>query len=494
MDGELTLTVQAARPAAALGDTRTVALVGADGAIEWLAFPNADGATVFDAGADAAAVFALAPAGEATATREYVGETPVLRTGWTTPGGRANVIDFMPVRAGAGNEVGEPRLHVRRVARLVEGIEGEVAFAFRLAPRPGGLLPEIIEDSNGLLFVAGGMALVLQTAGEVVLRPDGSVDGHFVITQGQRQAFLLTWFDDADPDVAEATTSEPEWDLDGTYDYWLRWGRQCPFQGVQRDHVLRLLALIKAWAPHAGADFGPGTPPLFESPWRALAGPVLAAWGHESELAALLTTWRPDPASPDDRARAGWLLDALATGNLTGLLDPFAWMPHWEGLAAAADALAASTGSIAHDLAAVAGLRGAIALADDLMLEGDAAAWSTGAEAAAARLATAPGAPPGWDVALGLREEPAGRTPLASGAGVPDAGTAYWAIRRELAGGAYLQARRLLDDFIARHVPAQPGPGPDPGALAAVLWLAAQIYLQGPPTPERVSLPGDLGD
>ena len=492
MEGELTLTVQAARPAAALGDSRTVALVGADGAIEWLAFPDASGATIFDVGADATASFALAPDDAATATREYVGETTVLRTGWATAAGRANVIDFLPVRAGGDGR--EPRLHVRRLVRVVEGIAGEVTFRFRLAPRPAGLTPELIEDANGLLFMAGGMALVLHTACEVTLRGDGSADGVFTVAQGQREVFLLTWYDTTDPDVPEATTAEPDWELDGTYEFWLAWTRLCPFQGVQRDHVLRLLSLVKAWAPQALPAPDPGLPPLLAASWRVLAAPALAAWGYESELAALLAAWRPDPDLVADRVRAGWLLDALATGNATGLLDPFAWMPAWGGLAAAADALAMNAGGGAHDLAAVAGLRGALALADDLMLEADSDAWQAGAVAAAGRLAMAPGLPEGWEVALGLREEAPGRTPALPGDGVPAAAEAYWRIRRELAGGAYLQARRLMDDFISRHEAVVPGPGPDPGALAATMWLAAQIYLQGPPTPERVSLPGDLGD
>jgi hypothetical protein len=42
--------------------------------------------------------------------------------------------------------------------------------------------------------------------------------------------------------------------------------------------------------------------------------------------------------------------------------------------------------------------------------------------------------------------------------------------------------------------PATPGAGPDLGGLAGIMWLAALVYLQGPPTPDRVAMPGDLGD
>jgi hypothetical protein len=72
-------------------------------------------------------------------------------------------------------------------------------------------------------------------------------------------------------------------------------------------------------------------------------------------------------------------------------------------------------------------------------------------------------------------------------------------VRQELNAGAYLQARRLMDQLLQAYGPlgvldhAQQA-HLDPGELALVLWTAAEIYLQSAPTPNRVSLPGDLGD
>lgn len=498
MDGELTLTVQAARPAAALGNGRTAALLDAGGTVSWLAFPAVDGIPIFDAGQDAGATFALAPSG-GTATRAFVGETPVLRTSWELPGGRADVVDFLPIRTGPGGDALAPRWPYPRLVRIIEGLEGEVTFRFRVAPRPGGQRPELIEDPNGLLFTAGGMSLVLQAAVQVVMRADGSADGEVTVKKGEQQAFMLTWHGEADPNVVEAVATEPDWELDGTFDFWLAWSRICPFQGVQRSEIGRLLALVKAWAPLPGIPAAAGAPPFFGGPWLGLAPVALAAWGHEHELGAAIAALAT-PATAEARIQAGWLLDALATGNASGLLDPFAFLDRWPQLAAAADVLAAAEpGGAGQDLAVVAGLRGAGAIADDLVLAHDAQAWRTAAEAAFTRLAARPPAdlPAAWDVALGLREAaPAPRLdgPAAADGPPPDPTTTYWAVRAELVGGAWLQARRALDAFLQDHEPSAPGPGPDPSGLAGVMWLAAQVYLQGPPTPERVPLPGDLGD
>lgn len=498
---ELTLTIQAARPAAAIGNGRAAALVAPDGTIEWLAMPHSGGESIFNSAGKPPATFSLAPENGRLTSRGYIGETAVLETLWECPdGSRAQVVDFLPVRTiGDGTS---PRWVHDRLVRIVEVLEGTMTFHYRLSPRPDGRAVNLVEDPNGLIFMGAGSALVLQTAGDVTLRRDGSIDGRVKLEKGQRHGCLLTWYGTPDPDVREATTTEPDWELDATYEYWLAFARACPFQGAQREHILRLLALLKAWLPQPGTE---GLPPFFTGPFAPIAPLVLAAWGHEAELAPAAAAWPPAPIG------AGWLLDALAAGNATGLLDPFAWLDAWPRLAAAADALAAvrahpapsrnpdaaspwppaGAADVALDLAIVAGLRGAAALAEDLLQPGEVAGWRQAADAAANRLRMRPDlAPAGWEVALGLSAD--------AGAGVDiapaDPTAAYWAIRRELSGGAYLQARRLLDGYMRDQLPARPGLAPDLGSLAGLLWLAALVYLQSPPTPVRVQLPGDLGD
>src|SRR5918994_3481480 len=81
-----------------LGDTRTAALVGSDGAIDWLCVPRFDGQPVFGrlVGGSAAGTFRMGPAGAATVpVRRYRPHTATLETSWDTPGGRLTLTEGM---------------------------------------------------------------------------------------------------------------------------------------------------------------------------------------------------------------------------------------------------------------------------------------------------------------------------------------------------------------------------------------------------------------
>src|ERR1700691_5929184 len=99
---------------AVIGDCETAALVGLDGSIDWLCWPDFSSDACFArllAGKENGR-WLLAPAGPVTKTsRKYQDRTLVLETTFEIEEGVVTVIDFMPVR-GTNSDV----------VRIVKGI------------------------------------------------------------------------------------------------------------------------------------------------------------------------------------------------------------------------------------------------------------------------------------------------------------------------------------------------------------------------------------
>src|SRR6478672_10809567 len=101
---------------ALIGDRHTAALVGSDGAIDWLCLPRFDSAACFAAilGTPDNGQWALRPTGRAApAGRRYHRDSMVLDTDLATDTGRVRLTDFMPVRSGAESSSSGPTTVVR---------------------------------------------------------------------------------------------------------------------------------------------------------------------------------------------------------------------------------------------------------------------------------------------------------------------------------------------------------------------------------------------
>src|SRR5947207_5090763 len=115
---------------AAIGDGRTVALVAADGSVDFLSLPALHSPTTFAALLDPerGGRFTLEPDESFESARHYVGRTNVLQTTFTTSSGSVRVTDALDLQAGG-------LLPWAELSRRVEGIAGEVALRWRVEPR-----------------------------------------------------------------------------------------------------------------------------------------------------------------------------------------------------------------------------------------------------------------------------------------------------------------------------------------------------------------------
>jgi GH15 family glucan-1,4-alpha-glucosidase len=237
---------------ALIGDTRTAALVGRSGSIDWLPLPR------FDSGACFAAILGepkhgrwlIAPAtSEIPATRRrYRENTLVLETEFTTPEGRLRLVDCMP-----------PDEDIPNVVRIVEGIEGDVPMRMELVIRfdYGWLVPWVRTVDGVLRAIAGPEALALRTP--VATRGENlTTVAEFRVRAGERVPFVLSWHSSVEPpppelDATAAVAAAEAW--------WRSWVGRCTYEGPWRDEVIRSLITLKAltYSPTGGIVAAPTT-------------------------------------------------------------------------------------------------------------------------------------------------------------------------------------------------------------------------------------------
>jgi GH15 family glucan-1,4-alpha-glucosidase len=220
-----------------IGDLQAAALVGRDGAIDWLCLPRFDSASCFSAllGDSRHGRWLLAPDGETRATaRRYRPGTLVLETEFESPQGAVRVIDFMPLR-----DQGAPR-----VMRIVEGLRGRVGMRMELALRPdyGSIRPWVEPVADGVIATAGPDAFRLSTPLKLQIE-DGIATAQFEVLEGTRARLTLTWHlsYEESPPVEDADSA-----LARTEAWWREWSGHCSYHGAYREEVLTSLIALKA--------------------------------------------------------------------------------------------------------------------------------------------------------------------------------------------------------------------------------------------------------
>jgi GH15 family glucan-1,4-alpha-glucosidase len=221
---------------ALIGDCETAALVNRSGSIDWLCFPRFDSPACFAAllGTAEHGQWRIAPADAVKAVRRrYVGDTLILDTEFATDSGTVSIIDFMPVRSGLPD-----------LARIVVGRRGRVRMRMDLTIRfdYGSIVPWVRAVPNGIVAVGGPDSLLLQTPVPVHGAGFHTV-ADFVVDEGQRVPFDLTWFPSHQSPAREL---DCEAALAQTQAWWTEWAGHCTVEGPWRDAVLRSLITLKA--------------------------------------------------------------------------------------------------------------------------------------------------------------------------------------------------------------------------------------------------------
>ena len=233
-----------------IGDMQTGALVGSDGAIDWLCLPRFDSGACFAAllGGPENGRWRLAPAGEYRSTRRYRDDSLVLETTFETDDGAVRVVDCMPARD----------VHAD-VLRRVEGLRGRVAMRSDLCLRfdYGAIVPWLRTAGRRVYAIAGPDTAVLDSDLELSI-VDDSVRTEFSVAAGESVHFRLGW-------TAPRQPMPPLLDVDAairrTDDMWKEWAGRCTHRGPYRDAVVRSLITLKGltYLPSGGIVAAPTT-------------------------------------------------------------------------------------------------------------------------------------------------------------------------------------------------------------------------------------------
>ncbi len=287
---------------ALIGDTRTAALVGSNGSIDWFCVPRFDAPACFAAllGDERNGSWRIAPADEsATSSRAYRDRTLVLETTFVTSTGSVRIVDCMLM--------GAPTPRIRRV---VEGIAGSVAMKMDYAVRfdYGSIVPWVRRVDGGLLAVAGPDALFLTS--DVEPEPDGERHvAAFDVAAGDRIIFELAYFASFEERPPEVRMSDDA--LDATVDAWRSWSAACTYDGPYKDAMLRSLLTLRAltYAP-TGGIVAAATTSLPEQLGGIRNWDYRFCWLRDATLTlyALLSGGYTDSAS----AWSDWLMRAVA--------------------------------------------------------------------------------------------------------------------------------------------------------------------------------------
>ena len=233
---------------ALIGDCHTAALVGTDGSIDWLCLPRFDSASTFGAllGTEEHGRWLVAPVDPgATSTRSYVDDTFVLVTRWETPGGVAEVVDFMPMGAGRAE-----------VVRRVRGVEGTVRLREELAIRFGyaDALPWMRQapeqGGHAVVGVAGPDAVIVR--GPALTATNHAHTAEFEVSEGDEVDIVLTWYPSHRNPPGALDVSEQ---LDDTLAWWREWASAAPVEGEYAAAVRRSLLVLRALTHAEPAGF-----------------------------------------------------------------------------------------------------------------------------------------------------------------------------------------------------------------------------------------------
>jgi GH15 family glucan-1,4-alpha-glucosidase len=291
---------------ALLGDTRSAALVGPEGSIDWLCVPRFDGRPVFGrlVGGPAAGSFSLAPARPlGLASRRYRPESVTLETIWDTDAGPLTLTEGMV--AEVSGDLLPSTMLVRRLTARDGPVEATITFDPRLGEQHQSPRVQYRDRDRVLVCTWPTTAIALKANSAVRVQPGlpqtvtVSPDRPFTCVLAVADREPLTY---VDHDAAWEALQRDEL-------RWQAWCRDIDPTIPHRDMVTRSLLTLRllTYSP-SGAPVAAPTTSLPEVVGGIRNWDYRYAWPRDASIgiAAFLGVGKHEEA----RAFLAWLLSA----------------------------------------------------------------------------------------------------------------------------------------------------------------------------------------
>ncbi len=220
-----------------IGDMRTLALVGRDGAIDWLCWPHFDSPSLFAAILDEnkGGYFKVSPAGTVLKSEQhYLPDTNVLQTTFLCQGGALELLDFMAVGSAGAS-------HLIRLARVTRG---QVSLKMVCAPASNyAREPAQVEVSEkGATFRSGGYSLRLASTHPLTRAGRSIAAVGLKLVPCETAAFSLRALDAESETLAVEALEQL---LENTLAFWRDWVAKCTYHGEWQEAVRRSALTLK---------------------------------------------------------------------------------------------------------------------------------------------------------------------------------------------------------------------------------------------------------
>ena len=293
-----------------IGDCRAAALIGRNGSMDWLCWPQFDSPAIFAAILDSrrGGYWRIAPSTACQTSRRYVGDTNVLEASFITSTGAALLTDLMPV---ASEEFKRTYLMAdHEILRQVECTQGEVTLEVEFQPRenygagkikirPAGSLGLRMEDAGGVYWLRSTHQLTVSEAG---------AGAQFKLKAGERAQFSLSHAEES-PATLPCLNDAAQERIRMTLDWWDGWAKRAQYNGPYRAAIVRSALVLKllTYAP-SGAIVAAPTTSLPEILGGSLNWDYRYCWLRDASLTirVLLTLGYWDEAT----AFMSWMLHA----------------------------------------------------------------------------------------------------------------------------------------------------------------------------------------